>query len=357
MTPAIEIEELTKDYAVGFWRPRPYRALDRLSLTIEPGEVFGFLGPNGAGKTTTLKLLMQLIFPTVGPRRDPRPAGRRRRDAAPHRLPAGESLLLRLPHRRRAARRTSRSCSAYRAADRARARRRDCSTASASARERRFQLRKFSKGMIQRVGIAQALLNDPEVVFLDEPMSGLDPLGRRDVRALILELRDQGRTVFFSSHILSDAEALCSRVAIVAGGRLAAPGRLAEHRRVRGPRLGARRRRTSRRRALERARARRARASPRSAAAATRSSCRSTQPPEQIAARARRRRRVDRVAQSAARDARGLLRAAGRGSRRRARAPRRRGAACAPLGTSPSTSSASRCATACPTTWCCSRCC
>jgi ABC-2 type transport system ATP-binding protein len=94
--------------------------------------------------------------------------------------------------------------------------------------ERRLQLRKFSKGMVQRVGIAQALLNDPEVVFLDEPMSGLDPLGRRDVRALILELRDQGRTVFFSSHILADAEALCSRVAIVAGGRLAASGRLSD---------------------------------------------------------------------------------------------------------------------------------
>jgi ABC-2 type transport system ATP-binding protein len=95
-------------------------------------------------------------------------------------------------------------------------------------RERRFQLRKFSKGMIQRVGIAQALLNDPEVIFLDEPMSGLDPLGRRDVRTLILELREQGRTVFFSSHILADAETLCSRVAIVAGGRLAASGRLTE---------------------------------------------------------------------------------------------------------------------------------
>ena len=94
--------------------------------------------------------------------------------------------------------------------------------------ERRLQLRKFSKGMIQRVGIAQALLNDPEVLFLDEPMSGLDPLGRRDVRRLILELRDQGRTVFFSSHILADAEALCSRVAVVAGGRLAASGRLAD---------------------------------------------------------------------------------------------------------------------------------
>jgi ABC-2 type transport system ATP-binding protein len=96
-------------------------------------------------------------------------------------------------------------------------------------RERRTQhLRKYSKGMVQRVGIAQALINDPEVIFLDEPMSGLDPLGRRDVRSLILELRDQGRTVFFSSHILSDAEALCSRVAVVAGGRLAAAGTLSD---------------------------------------------------------------------------------------------------------------------------------
>jgi ABC-2 type transport system ATP-binding protein len=94
--------------------------------------------------------------------------------------------------------------------------------------ERRLQLRKYSKGMIQRVGLAQALINDPEVVFLDEPMSGLDPLGRRDVRRLILELRDAGRTVFFSSHILADAEALCSRVAILASGRLVSCGRLTD---------------------------------------------------------------------------------------------------------------------------------
>jgi len=94
--------------------------------------------------------------------------------------------------------------------------------------ERRMQLRKYSKGMVQRVGLAQALLNEPDVVFLDEPMSGLDPLGRRDVRRLILELRDRGCTVFFSSHILADAESLCSRVAIVAGGKLAAAGRLTD---------------------------------------------------------------------------------------------------------------------------------
>jgi ABC-2 type transport system ATP-binding protein len=94
--------------------------------------------------------------------------------------------------------------------------------------ERRLQLRKFSKGMLQRVGIAQALINDPDLVILDEPLSGLDPLGRREVRALILRLRDGGRTVFFSSHVLSDAEALCSRVAILAHGRLVASGRLSD---------------------------------------------------------------------------------------------------------------------------------
>ena len=115
-------------------------------------------------------------------------------------------------------------------------------------------LRKFSKGMLQRVGLAQAVLNDPEVLFLDEPMSGLDPLGRRDVRALMLELRDQGRTIFFSSHILSDAEALCSQVAIVAKGRLAAAGRLSELQRVRGARLGVGDGATCRPAALERVR-------------------------------------------------------------------------------------------------------
>ena len=225
---AIRIEDLTKDYSVGFWRKRPYRALDRLSLDVEPGEVFGFLGPNGAGKTTTLKLLMQLIFPTSGHAEIlGRPVGdvgvRQRIGYLPENpyfydyLTAEELLhVLRAPVRLLAA------------PDGARPRGARCSIASASAPSARLQLRKFSKGMIQRVGIAQALLNDPEVIFLDEPMSGLDPLGRRDVRALILELRDQGRTVFFSSHILADAEALCSRVAVVAGGRLAAAGRLTD---------------------------------------------------------------------------------------------------------------------------------
>jgi ABC-2 type transport system ATP-binding protein len=226
MPPAIRIEGLTKDFAVGFWRKRPRRALDRLTLEIATGEVFGFLGPNGAGKTTTLKLLMQLLFPTSGRMEIlGRPAGdlelRRRIGFLPEEpyfydyLTAEELLtyfasLFGLSGPERGAR-------VARLLDEA-----------GIGGERRLALRKLSKGMIQRVGIAQALVNDPELVFLDEPMSGLDPLGRREMRALVLRLRDRGCTVFFSSHILSDAEALCGRVGILARGRLLAEGRIAQ---------------------------------------------------------------------------------------------------------------------------------
>ncbi len=226
MTAAIRTRALSKDYYVGFWRPRPYRALDALSIEVNPGDVYGFLGPNGAGKTTTLKLLMQLVFPTSGEAEIlGRPVGdvtvRRRIGYLPENpyfydhLTAEELLdyygrLFGMS----AAERRQRILTTL---DRL-----------GIGAERRLALRKFSKGMLQRVGLAQALLNDPEVLFLDEPMSGLDPLGRRDVRALMLELRDQGRTIFFSSHILSDAEALCSQVAIVAKGRLAMAGRLTD---------------------------------------------------------------------------------------------------------------------------------
>ena len=226
MTAAIRTRELSKDYLVGFWRPRPYRALDRLSIDVAPGDVFGFLGPNGAGKTTTLKLLMQLVFPTSG---EAEILGRPLGDVSIRRrigyLPENPYFYDHL---------TAEELLDYygrlfgqSAADR-RQRVGETLDRLGIGAERRLPLRKFSKGMLQRVGLAQALLNDPEVVFLDEPMSGLDPLGRRDVRALILELRDQGRTIFFSSHILSDAEALCTRVAIVAKGRLAASGTLTD---------------------------------------------------------------------------------------------------------------------------------
>ena len=223
---AIATHDLTKDFAIGFWRKRRYRALDRLTLDVEAGEVFGFLGPNGAGKTTTLKLLMQIVFPTSG---GAEILGRPLGDlSVKHRigyLPenpyfydhlTAEELLIYFG-----------ALFGFPAVDR-RARASRLLDEVGIGAERRLQLRKFSKGMLQRVGIAQALVNDPELVIFDEPMSGLDPLGRRDVRALILRLRDRGCTVFFSSHVLSDAEALCSRVAILAKGRLVATGRLTE---------------------------------------------------------------------------------------------------------------------------------
>ena len=223
---AVRLRGLTKDFTAGFWRPRPIRALDGVTLDVEPGEVLGYLGPNGAGKTTTLKLLMQLIFPTSGGAEIlGRPVGdvdtRRRIGFLPEtpyfydNLTAEELLVY------------YGSLFGFSAADARRRTSRILDRVGLGA-ERGHQLRRYSKGMLQRVGIAQALINDPEVIFLDEPLSGLDPLGRRDIRHLLLSLRDEGRTLFFSSHILSDAEAVCSRVAILSRGQLVASGRVAE---------------------------------------------------------------------------------------------------------------------------------
>lgn len=215
----IELTQLTKDYETGFLRKKRVRALDHLSLEVRRGEIFGFLGPNGAGKTTTLKLLMRLINPTSGTARI---LGRPIDDVETHSrigyLPenpyfydylTGRELLdytaalFGIP--RDVTARRGKELLALVGLDSSRANR---------------QLRKYSKGMLQRIGIAQALVNDPEVVFLDEPMSGLDPIGRREVRDLLLSLREQGKTVFFSSHILSDVEALCDRAAILSRGKL-----------------------------------------------------------------------------------------------------------------------------------------
>src|ERR1700677_4152317 len=220
--PAIEIEGLTKDYPVGVWRQRLRRSLDHLTLRVEEGEIFGFLGPNGAGKTTTLKVLMSIIFPTSG---TARVRGKSIDDVGMHReigyLPEQPYFYDYL---------TARELLDYYAR---------FSNYSAPERRERVgkflalvglaaaadvQLRKFSKGMLQRVGIAQAILHDPPVVILDEPMSGLDPVGRREVRDIIQTLKEQGRTVFFSTHILSDAEMLCDRVAVLAGGKLQGVG-------------------------------------------------------------------------------------------------------------------------------------
>lgn len=219
---AIEIAGLTKSYSIGFLRKTEKSALKDLSLEVREGEIFGYLGPNGAGKTTTLKLLMGLMSPTGG---SARILGRPVSDSEVKRsigfLPEQPYFYDYL---------TARELLEYYAA---------LSGVVASERSTRAnkmldkvglspaadtQLRKFSKGMLQRVGIAQAIVHDPKIVFLDEPMSGLDPVGRREVRDLIQELNDEGKTVFFSTHILSDAEVLCDRVAVLHHGRLRGVG-------------------------------------------------------------------------------------------------------------------------------------
>jgi ABC-2 type transport system ATP-binding protein len=233
MSAVIEIEGLTKDYEVGFLKKRKVRALDDLSLTVGGGEIFGFLGGNGAGKTTTLKLLMRLIYPTAGRARI---LGRDINDVAMHQrigyLPENPYFYDYLT-----ARELLEYCAelfGYGKAERKRRAELMLSRVQLDEKAWDKQLRKFSKGMLQRTGLAQALVNDPEVIFLDEPMSGLDPMGRRQVRDLIAALREEGRTVFMNSHILSDIEALCDRVAILKGGKLSAVGRLEDLRRTAG---------------------------------------------------------------------------------------------------------------------------
>lgn len=227
----VEIKNLTKDYEVGFWRKRKVRALDDLSLSIDRGQIFGFLGANGAGKTTTLKLLMRLIFPTSG---SAQILGHDIQDVNMHQrigyLPENPYFYDYLT-----AREFLDYCAeifGYPAA--ARKKRAADLLARVRLDEKRWdtQLRKFSKGMLQRVGLAQSLVNDPEIVFLDEPMSGLDPVGRREVRDLIATLREEGKTVFMCSHILSDIEVLCDRVAILKRGKLAQVGLLDELRKT-----------------------------------------------------------------------------------------------------------------------------
>ncbi len=224
--PAIEIQGLTKTYKVGFWRKRDKVALRPLNLSVESGEIFGFLGPNGAGKTTTLKLLMGLILPTSGSakildREWTDPAVKSQIGFLPEQpyfydyLTARELLL----YYGRLSGVPGKELSKRAEAVLARVGLPDVSG---------VQLRKFSKGMLQRVGIAQAILHDPKILFLDEPMSGLDPMGRREVRDLMEQLKAEGKTVFFSTHILSDAEALCDRVAVIHLGELRAVGAVAD---------------------------------------------------------------------------------------------------------------------------------
>jgi ABC-2 type transport system ATP-binding protein len=219
---AIEIENLSKEYPFGFLHLKKKTSLEGLTMQVQDGEVFGFLGPNGAGKSTTIKLLMGIIFPTAGTARI---LGKSIDDISMHRdigylpeqpyfydyLTAAEVLdyfarfhgLTETDRRERVQRMLQKV---------------GLETA------KKIQLRKYSKGMLQRVGLAQAILHDPRVIILDEPMSGLDPVGRREVRDIILDLKRAGHTILFSTHILSDAEMLCDRVGVIVGGKLRGVG-------------------------------------------------------------------------------------------------------------------------------------
>lgn len=225
MNYIVEIENLTKDYEVGFLKKKKVRALDSLNLQVERGQIFGFLGGNGAGKTTTIKLLMGLMFPTSGTAKI---LGSDISDTSMHSrigyVPENPYFYDYL---------TARELMMYFAElfgipAGERKTRTEALLTKVGLEEVAWnrQLRKFSKGMLQRTGLAQSLINDPEIVFMDEPMSGLDPMGRREIRELIAGLRNEGKTVFMSTHILSDIEVLCDNVAILRNGRLAATGRL-----------------------------------------------------------------------------------------------------------------------------------
>jgi len=217
------VEGLNKSYPHPMTR-RPIAVLRQVDFSVRQGEVFGLIGPNGAGKTTTIKAIMGLISPDAGRvslfgRSVNEAAVKARIGFLPenpsfYEYLTGEEFLLYY-------------CRLY-GMDRASRRRRVAELLSLLELERAAQLplRKFSKGMIQRIGLAQALLNDPDFLVLDEPMSGLDPLGRRLVRRIIQGLRRDGKTIFFTSHILSDTELLCHRVALVSGGRLRDLGRM-----------------------------------------------------------------------------------------------------------------------------------
>jgi ABC-2 type transport system ATP-binding protein len=225
MNNIVEIENLTKDYEVGFWKKKKVRALDRLTLNVEGGQIFGFLGGNGAGKTTTIKILMSLIFPTEGR------ATILGEDISNVKMRSRIGYCPENPYfydylKASELMNYFGELFGYDAAARKRKTEELLTRVGLEEKAWNRQLRKFSKGMLQRVGLAQALINDPEIVFLDEPMSGLDPMGRREIRELIADLRAQGTTVFMSTHILSDIEALCDNVAILRKGKLAATGKL-----------------------------------------------------------------------------------------------------------------------------------
>jgi ABC-2 type transport system ATP-binding protein len=221
----LRADDLAKTFRLGFLRKR-IEAVKQASFEVRRGEIFGYLGPNGSGKTTTLKMLMGLVFPSRGRaevlgRPVPDRQAKRRLGYLPESpyfydyLTPEEFLDL-----------VGALCDVKRAERRARADRLIERVGLSSARGR--PLRKFSKGMLQRIGIAQALMGEPELVVLDEPMTGLDPIGRKEIRDLMLDLKREGRTVLYSTHILPDVEMTCDRVAMIFAGRIRNVGPLSE---------------------------------------------------------------------------------------------------------------------------------
>lgn len=219
----LKIDNLIKDYTSGFFRKK-VRVLQDVSFSVNQGEIFGFVGPNGAGKTTTFKLILGFVSPTggmvelmgkpLGDVKVKRKIGYLPENPYFYDYLTGEELLHYMGELHGVDR------------DRLSGRVDDLLEKVKMTHARRIQLRKYSKGMLQRIGIAQALVNDPEFLILDEPMSGLDPIGQREIRELILEQKELGRTILMSSHILSDVEALCDRVAIIINGKVVKSGEL-----------------------------------------------------------------------------------------------------------------------------------
>lgn len=225
-TAAISVSDLSKTYGAGLFGGAAVQALDAVSLTVPKGEIFGLLGPNGAGKTTLIKILLGLVHATDGQAHllgQPvqRPATRRRVGYLPetHRFPgfltAGQTLQIyaRLADVPDPPRRSRIS---------------DLLAHVGLGEHRDAKVKTFSKGMLQRLGIAQALLSDPDLLFLDEPTSGVDPVGRRAIRDLVLELRDSGATIFLNSHLLSEVEKVCSQIAILRDGAVVREGTIQE---------------------------------------------------------------------------------------------------------------------------------
>ncbi len=223
MAAVLQIENLYKAFRVGFI-PRRKEILRGVSLSVDPGEIFGYLGPNGAGKTTTLKCVLGLIFPDQG---------RIEIFGRPHLSLQGKERLGYLPENPYFYDHLSgrEFLDFYGRLFRLKKKEREEKIKSllrlvGMERARDLQLRKFSRGMLQRIGLAQALINDPEILFLDEPLGGLDPLGRKEIRDIILELKREGKTVFLCSHILQDIEMICDRVAILVSGKVISQGAL-----------------------------------------------------------------------------------------------------------------------------------